>query len=192
MFPYIFQLILINLFFFFWLHCAACGILVPQPRIEPAPSAVKASSPTHWTAREFTGLSNLSITIRREADAIMCLSCNAVRRMPYHQEVFLSKSPNNIKQPPPHRIKEQIKCNEETISQIHDAGNSIVQMTQFLHQINGIKEGQGCCSLKGTWVLSGKCNEWFFIQTNQFYQDIFVKVMDPVLEDKRNLYFVYL
>ena len=50
---------------------------------------------------------------------------------------------------PPHRIKEQIKCNEEAISQIHDAGNSIVQITQFLHQINGIKEGQGCCSLKG-------------------------------------------
>ena len=27
----------------------ACGILVPQPGIEPAPSAVKARSPNHWT-----------------------------------------------------------------------------------------------------------------------------------------------
>ena len=32
---------------------AACGILVPQPGIEPGPSAVKAPSPNHWTAREF-------------------------------------------------------------------------------------------------------------------------------------------
>ena len=32
---------------------AACGILVPQPGIEPRPSAVKAWSPNHWTAKEF-------------------------------------------------------------------------------------------------------------------------------------------
>lgn len=30
--------------------------LVPQPRIEPAPSAVKARSSNHWTTREFWGL----------------------------------------------------------------------------------------------------------------------------------------
>ena len=41
-------------FLFFWLHCAACGILVPRPGIEPGPSAVKARSPNLWTAREFT------------------------------------------------------------------------------------------------------------------------------------------
>ena len=39
--------------FFFWLLSAACGILVPQSGIEPAPLAVKAQSPNHWTAREF-------------------------------------------------------------------------------------------------------------------------------------------
>ena len=39
-------------FFFFWPHCTACGILVPQPGIEPGSLAVKARSPTHWTARE--------------------------------------------------------------------------------------------------------------------------------------------
>ena len=37
---------------FFWLLCTACGILVPQPGIEPETSAVKAQSPNHWTARE--------------------------------------------------------------------------------------------------------------------------------------------
>ena len=41
-------------FFFFWLSHMACGILVPQPGIEPGPSAVKAWSPNHWTAREFS------------------------------------------------------------------------------------------------------------------------------------------
>ena len=29
------------------------GSLVPLPGIEPGPSAVKAWSPNHWTAREF-------------------------------------------------------------------------------------------------------------------------------------------
>ena len=30
----------------------ACGILVPQPGIEPTPPAVEAQSRNHWTARE--------------------------------------------------------------------------------------------------------------------------------------------
>ena len=47
-------------FFFFWLRCVACGILVPRPGIEPGPSAGKARSPNHWTAREFPGLCYLS------------------------------------------------------------------------------------------------------------------------------------
>ena len=39
--------------FIFWLRCAACGIIVPWPGIEPGPSAVRARSPNHWTTREF-------------------------------------------------------------------------------------------------------------------------------------------
>ena len=39
--------------FLFWPCSVACGILVPRPGIEPGPSAVKAQSPNHWTAREF-------------------------------------------------------------------------------------------------------------------------------------------
>ena len=40
-------------FYFFWPCLAVCGILVPQPGIEPGPTAMKALSPNHWTAREF-------------------------------------------------------------------------------------------------------------------------------------------
>ena len=39
-------------FFFFWLHHVACGILVPQPGIQPLPPAVEARSLNPWTARE--------------------------------------------------------------------------------------------------------------------------------------------
>ena len=35
------------------LHHMAHGFLVPKPRIEPRPLAVKALSPNHWTTREF-------------------------------------------------------------------------------------------------------------------------------------------
>ena len=38
--------------FFFWPCRAACGNLVPGPGIKPTPSAVKAQSPDHWTARQ--------------------------------------------------------------------------------------------------------------------------------------------
>ena len=40
-------------FFFFWPHRMACGILVPQPGIEPGTMAVKMLSPNHWTTRKF-------------------------------------------------------------------------------------------------------------------------------------------
>ena len=39
----------------FFGHTEASGILVPQPGIEPRPSAVRAWSPNHWTTREFPG-----------------------------------------------------------------------------------------------------------------------------------------
>ena len=39
-------------YFIFWLYCTACGILVPQPGIEPVSPAVEAQSLNHWTARK--------------------------------------------------------------------------------------------------------------------------------------------
>ena len=41
-----------NFYFTFWLHCMACGILVPPPGIEPTPPVVEARSLNHWTTRE--------------------------------------------------------------------------------------------------------------------------------------------
>ena len=40
------------LFFYFWLHHAACGILIPRPGTEPMPPAVEVRSLNHWTTRE--------------------------------------------------------------------------------------------------------------------------------------------
>ena len=39
-------------FFFFWPHRVAWGLLVPRPGIEPAPPAVEAQRLNRWTARE--------------------------------------------------------------------------------------------------------------------------------------------
>ena len=52
-FPSVFFFNLLKIFFFFFSLAApgglwACGILVPQPGIEPGPSAVKVRSPNHW------------------------------------------------------------------------------------------------------------------------------------------------
>ena len=47
------KLVGMNMLCFGFFGLAACGILVPRPGIEPRPSAVKAHSINHWTAREF-------------------------------------------------------------------------------------------------------------------------------------------
>ena len=56
-FPFIF-------IYFLWPRHAACGILVPQPGIEPGPLAVKAQSPNHWTSKEFPGPTPLSLPLQ--------------------------------------------------------------------------------------------------------------------------------
>ena len=48
----LFMLFIFFLIYFFWLHQAACGILVSQLGIEPAPSALKAEGLYHQTTRE--------------------------------------------------------------------------------------------------------------------------------------------
>ena len=52
----------LSLFFtFFPIFChAACGILVPQPGIEPVPPTVEVRCLNHWTAREVPLLSSLA------------------------------------------------------------------------------------------------------------------------------------
>ena len=45
-------LLLLFSFFFFWPRRAACGILVPQPGIEPATPTLEAWSLNHRTARD--------------------------------------------------------------------------------------------------------------------------------------------
>ena len=39
-------------YFFSTLGCKACGILVPQPEIEPVPPAVEEQTPNYWITRE--------------------------------------------------------------------------------------------------------------------------------------------
>ena len=51
------------LFFFFWLLCTACGILVTRPGTEPVPPAVETWIPNHWTTREFPARCILIIII---------------------------------------------------------------------------------------------------------------------------------
>ena len=48
------QFIVTSILFIYWLCHAACGNLVTWPTIEPRLWAVRAGSPNHWTAREFS------------------------------------------------------------------------------------------------------------------------------------------
>ena len=46
------------MYVFFWLHCMASGILIPQPGIEPVSPAVEVQSVNHWTTREVSRVLN--------------------------------------------------------------------------------------------------------------------------------------
>ena len=55
-----------SIFFLFFPHffcvcyCAVCGLLDPQPGIDPVPTAVKALSFSHWTTRKVLSFSLIS------------------------------------------------------------------------------------------------------------------------------------
>ena len=48
----VFNFNIIFILIYFWPCHVACGILVPQPRIEPMLPATEAQSLNHWTTRE--------------------------------------------------------------------------------------------------------------------------------------------
>ena len=54
-----------------WPCRAACGILVPRPRIEPLPPVMEAKSLNNWTAREVPGFCFNYYTDRQEAVCYM-------------------------------------------------------------------------------------------------------------------------
>ena len=56
---------------FFWMCCTACRILVPWPRIEPGPSAVKVPSPNHWTIGE---VPQFSVFVTTSISSVQSLS----------------------------------------------------------------------------------------------------------------------
>ena len=69
-----------------WLHCKACGILVPWPGFEPMPPAVEAQSPNHWTTSKlFFNLNTLTLS-----------SCCSLRpsliHIPQTQEISINSS----------------------------------------------------------------------------------------------------
>ena len=57
-FPHVYSCLF---FFCFRPCCEACGILVPQPGIEPVSPAMEAQGPNHWTTREAPYLCLFSI-----------------------------------------------------------------------------------------------------------------------------------
>ena len=59
-------------FFTFWPCHTACGILVPQPRVEPRPPSVKVQSLNLWTTREAPPLGNFSDWFPLPSPAVFC------------------------------------------------------------------------------------------------------------------------
>ena len=54
--------------YFFWLHRASCGILVPQLGIEPTPPTVEVRSLNHWDAREVSIMYILKINLQNSCE----------------------------------------------------------------------------------------------------------------------------
>ena len=67
----------------FWLHHAACRILVPQAEMEPTSPAVESWRPNHWTTRE--------VLI-----CVFCLFCFSVPKPESEHLWFLTMEKNSV------------------------------------------------------------------------------------------------
>ena len=54
-------------------NLAACGILVPQPGIEPRAAAVKVLSPNHWTTTEVPTWRTLHVVPFISVQSLSCV-----------------------------------------------------------------------------------------------------------------------
>ena len=93
---------------FVWPPCAACGILVPQPGIEPVPPAVEARSLNHWTTLA-TDLIHVNHFLTPSALRGSCFSPSSFSLLIYR---LLQLIPSQLPSPvpdfeaPPHLPKE--------------------------------------------------------------------------------------
>ena len=130
----------------------AYGILVPQWGIEPAPSAVKAWSPDHWTAREFPMWTYLvSNQLCEEADTtipiflIYFLTCT-------HCYIYLLLAVPGL------RCYTQAfsSCGEQGLLPSCGAVASLVAESrlqgQGLQQLQHMGSAVVTCGLEGTWA----------------------------------------
>ena len=91
----------LHIYFFFFL-ATLCGILVPQPGIEPVPPAVEAWSLNHWTTREvlvyfyiyMLGWPKRSFGFFRKM--LHKMFCNILRKNPNDLRNILQKNPNDL------------------------------------------------------------------------------------------------
>ena len=66
------------LFFFFWPHYMACGVLVPRLGAEPRPLAVKAWSLNQWTTREFLRVTFFKNCVSKHCPRFRVSHCSAM------------------------------------------------------------------------------------------------------------------
>ena len=83
---------LISLCLFFFCHVVACGILVPQPGIEPTPPAVEARRLNHWTTREVPSSSTFKVGILLHKNLDFWLLLEYQRNQRTHIHSFVTAS----------------------------------------------------------------------------------------------------
>ena len=64
--------------FIYWLCHATCGDLVPWPKTEPRLWAVRAGSPNHWIAREFSTYLSMLLMSVTECGQVFYILCTSL------------------------------------------------------------------------------------------------------------------
>ena len=80
-----------QLFLFLATPCAACGISVPQPEVEPKPSAERVWSPNYWTVRKFLSILDIKFKIfkKRLSHCYFNLHFQLLESLSIFSQIFL-------------------------------------------------------------------------------------------------------
>ena len=109
--------------------CAACGILVPQPKIKPlgVPPAVEMRSLNHWTAREKGKVKSLS-----------------------RVRLFLTPGTVACQAPQSRGFSRQEYCNGLPFPSPGDLPDQVKYIIYDFHLV--VRSSQNICHIKGAWI----------------------------------------
>ena len=140
-----------GIFFFFWSHRADCGILVPQPGINPRSGQWKAWSPNHWMDGQGIPESEiLSFNIIDQTSLLPQYVCGG-----FHNEMMTSYATNSLNHPTDPTSAPTLPNSPAYLTEYEGRVQKLRPLGKVSAMVGGSEGKESACSAGDPSLISG-------------------------------------